>query len=44
MPKNQQGVWRIEVVSPELPLAVGQFQAAFCRSVMLNDKGNSDAV
>jgi len=41
---HQQGVWRIEVVSPELPLAVGQFQAAFCRSVSLNDRGNSDAV
>jgi phage-related baseplate assembly protein len=41
---HQQGAWRIEVVSPVLPLAVGQFQAAFCRSVTLIDKGNSDAV
>lgn len=41
---HQAGVWKVEIVSPILPLYIGQNQAAYCRSITLTDKGNSDAV
>lgn len=37
---HQSGVWKVEIVSPSLPLALENYQAAYCLSVTLNDVGN----
>jgi phage-related baseplate assembly protein len=39
---HQQGVWKVVIVSPELPIIVTDSQSAYCASVTLNDVGNSD--
>jgi phage-related baseplate assembly protein len=37
---HQNGVWRVDVLSPVLPLTVDIYQAAYCTLATFNDNGN----